>query len=299
MNRGETLREKRREKGSTQAEAAKALGVSLRSYVSYEKGKEPRDKMFWARAAKLFDCDVEDFGVTISEDDAYDSYFQTSQRANVQKAALLATGSTLLSFAVGGPPMAVISLSLFIASYGAGMYVGFRDALRDAECGSDEALQEMIEKHERFIRAAEGPIYAALIRKGIAPSPVTPPEDKTVPWPDEVLEVESGSIKSWWLCYEEGKVDPKDPHAAISNKVRASSLLARFWDFAPDPTRKASIVVEDESLYDTLIDQNGGSYRGNLSTILVDTLDARLLREDYLATYEEGADESTLMRIVD
>lgn len=57
-------------------------------------------------------------------------------------------------------------------------------------------------------------------------------------------------------------------------------------------------MVEDESLFEKLAKEKGGSYRGNLSAILVDTQEACLVREEYLTTYEEGADKDKLMRIV-
>ena len=297
MNRGEILREKRREKGCTQAEAARALDVSTRSLVSYEQGKEPRDKLFWAKAAKFFGCDVEDFGVTITEDDAYDSFYQAWSRKNTTKVALATVGSTLIGFTLGGPPLAMVSLTLTIASYTAGRHAGRKAALEKA-AEEDEALQQIIENHNRFTRSAKGAIYLALIEQGLQPKPEDPPADETIPWPDEVIAVDADIIKSWWLCFEEGVVDEKDPNADLENEIRADELLARFWNYAPDPSRKASIVVEDDSLFEKLVKEKGRSYRGNLSVVLISVADARLLREEYLTTYEEGADESTLMRIV-
>ncbi|MBR3235057.1 MAG: helix-turn-helix transcriptional regulator [Atopobiaceae bacterium] len=297
MNRGEILRRKRKEKGYTQAEAAKGIGgVVLRSYNSYENGKEPRDKMFWARAAKFFDCDVEEFGVSISEDDAYDSYYQADRQARTKKLAALTTGSTLASLALGGPPLAAVSFSLTMASYAAGVYMGRRKAMKEALPEDDEALRKMLEKRERFIRKALSYLCMALTDLEINPKRVRElPDDG----PDVILEVDTETIKSWWLCFEEGVVDKGDRETNFVNEIRARAALARFWNFAPSPERKASIVVEDESLYEMLTAQNGGAYRGNLSAILVDTEDARIISEEFLATYEEGADEGTLMRIVD
>lgn len=298
MNRGELLREKRKEMGYTQADAARGIGdVSLRSYVSYERGKEPRDKMFWARAAKFFDCDVEEFNVSISEDDAFESYRQSAHRSNARKMAAVATGSTLASLLVGGPPMAAVSLSVLIASYGAGWYVGYKKGMKEVVPESEEALQQMIENRDRFIRAATGIVYSVLIQRGVPLTPVAPPEEEVSSWPDAVVTVDSGVIKSWWLFFEEGKTDRDDANASIYNEVRANALLARFWSFAADPSRKASVVVEDKDLFDTLVAKKGGPYRGNLSAVLVDVEDARVLCEEYLATYEEGADKNLLMPI--
>lgn len=295
MNRGKILRQKRREKGCTQAEAAKGIGgVSLRSYNSYEKDKEPRDKMFWARAAKFFDCNIEDFGVSISEDDAYDSYYQADRQAGNRQLAELAAGSALASLAIGGPPMAAVSLSLGIASYGAGVFMGRRKAREEALPEDDKALLQMLEKRDRFIRAAMGILCMALIDRGIQPKP-----DKSLPddGPDEILTVDTEAIKSWWLCFEEGIVNKRDSDSDIENRVRANAAMSRFWNFAPNPVRKVSVVVEDEALYDVLTAQKGGAYRGNLSVILIDIDDARIVSEEYLTTYEEGADENELLYV--
>ena len=293
MNRGEILRDKRKAKGSTQAEAAKGIGgVSLRSYVSYEKGKEPRDKMFWARAAKYFGCDVEDFGLSISEDDAFDSYELADVKASRMKGLALDAAVGLASFAVGGPLLAAASLSFGAASYAVGLFMGHRDAMNEA-FPDEEALRTMVEKHRRFIRAAKGIVYMALIEHGIVPTPEEPADDG----PELIIKVETGSIKSWWLCFEEGVVGEDDPHASFENEFRANAAMARFWNFAPDPTRKASVVVEDEDLFDKLMTHKGDAYRGNLSVILVDIDDARLVREEYLTTFEESADEASLMRV--
>lgn len=296
MGQGEILRQKRKEKGCTQAEAAKGIGdVSLRSYVSYERGKEPRDKMFWARAAKFFGCDVEDFGVSISEDDAFESYYLADKKARRAKDLAVDAAVGLASFAVGGPVLAAVSLSLGAISYAAGVFMGSREAMNeDLALADNKALRQMVEKRQRFIRAAKGIIYTALIECGVHPIP----EDSADNGPDLILDAESGSIKSWWLCFEEGIVDKVDPKAAIENEFRANAAMARFWNFAPDPARKASVVVEDADLFNMLIAHKGGAYRGNLSVILVDIGESRLVREEYLTTFEEGADEGSLMRVV-
>lgn len=50
----------RNKKGYTQEELARALKISLRRYIYYEKGEHEMPVSIAIRIAKLFDIDVED-----------------------------------------------------------------------------------------------------------------------------------------------------------------------------------------------------------------------------------------------
>ena len=59
MKFGEKLRKLRTEKSLTQDEVSKAIGVSRRTYVSYEQdGRYPRKREVYAKLADVFKCDV-------------------------------------------------------------------------------------------------------------------------------------------------------------------------------------------------------------------------------------------------
>lgn len=58
MKFGEKLTLLRNQHGMTQAQAAEALGISRRNYISYEnEGRYPRNREMYAKLARLFDCD--------------------------------------------------------------------------------------------------------------------------------------------------------------------------------------------------------------------------------------------------
>ena len=75
MKFGEKLRKLRTEKSLTQDEVSKAIGVSRRTYVSYEQdGRYPRKREVYAKLADVFKCEVnylmtedEEFVVQASE----------------------------------------------------------------------------------------------------------------------------------------------------------------------------------------------------------------------------------------
>nr|DAK26496.1 MAG TPA: helix-turn-helix domain protein [Caudoviricetes sp.] len=64
MTFGEKLRQLRKERGETQKEVAEAIGVTLRSYSSYElKNIQPRKRERLIKLADHFDVDVNYFYV--------------------------------------------------------------------------------------------------------------------------------------------------------------------------------------------------------------------------------------------
>lgn len=59
MKFGEKLRKLRTEKSITQEEISKAIGVSRRTYVSYEQdGRYPRKREVYTKLAEILGCDV-------------------------------------------------------------------------------------------------------------------------------------------------------------------------------------------------------------------------------------------------
>jgi len=59
MKFGDKLRDLRKEKGLTQTELGKKIGVSLRTIISYETGKSyPKKREIYSKLAKYFDIDI-------------------------------------------------------------------------------------------------------------------------------------------------------------------------------------------------------------------------------------------------
>lgn len=61
MDFAERIRQLRTSKGLTQVEVAKAIGITSRAYMAYEKGTSyPRKTGVLERLAELYDCQAED-----------------------------------------------------------------------------------------------------------------------------------------------------------------------------------------------------------------------------------------------
>jgi len=59
MNFAEKLKQLRKQEGMSQAEVAKAIGVSQRAYQNYEiRGAYPRSREIYTKLAEVFKCDV-------------------------------------------------------------------------------------------------------------------------------------------------------------------------------------------------------------------------------------------------
>lgn len=71
MKFGEKLRKLRTEKSITQEEISKAVGVSRRTYVSYEQdGRYPRRREVYTKLAEALGCDV---NYLLTEDEEFTS----------------------------------------------------------------------------------------------------------------------------------------------------------------------------------------------------------------------------------
>lgn len=68
MKFAEKLRNLRQEKGLSQAEVAKAIGITVRAYGSYEKNTYPRDRSIYGKLAELLDCDI---NYLLTEDESF------------------------------------------------------------------------------------------------------------------------------------------------------------------------------------------------------------------------------------
>ena len=63
-------------------------------------------------------------------------------------------------------------------------------------------------------------------------------------------------------------------------------MVSSFCVAAPDPNRKVSIVVDNDRLLEELSKyQSRNSYRGNMSIILIDVDNARIVKEELLSSF--------------
>ncbi len=89
MNFGEKLKFIRDERGLTQIQMAKALGVSIRAYQNYESGQlYPKDTSVYQKISALFDVSVD---YLISEKDMFliDAHDKYGYRGRIQAQRIL------------------------------------------------------------------------------------------------------------------------------------------------------------------------------------------------------------------
>ena len=80
MNFGEKLKKLRTEIGYTQKDVAKAIGVTRRTYLSYEmEGRFPRKREIYAKLAKFLDCSMDYLMTEKEEFAAYSTEKRGSQ----------------------------------------------------------------------------------------------------------------------------------------------------------------------------------------------------------------------------
>ncbi|MCD8189195.1 MAG: helix-turn-helix domain-containing protein [Clostridiales bacterium] len=97
MKFGEKIRKLRREKDLSQAEVAKAIGVSLRTYVGYEKGdRYPRHREVYATLAQYFDVD-QNYLLTEDEEFVLEAAGQYGSRGKRQAEQLVTELSGLFA----------------------------------------------------------------------------------------------------------------------------------------------------------------------------------------------------------
>lgn len=293
MTFGERIRSLRTAKGLTQAQVAERVGISRRAYVAYEQqGKRPRRDETYKKLAEVLGCDE---NVLRLADSAEGQSGALNDQLLTWTALAAIAGTSLVRAAIplAGPLLTLTTLF----------------ALRKAMSSRDSAtphtqmqqeIQRLLKDRKRFAATSLGLIYSALAEKQVAFTPLPAKDDTEFPTPESSISLEADGIHEWWLAFEAGKPSEGDLEFDPDSEFRASLMMARFYDFAADPSRKVSIVVEDEGLYEALVRKDGNnSYRGNLSVILVDTDEVKLAKETYIATYDINANRADLLLIVE
>lgn len=297
MSFGERIRSLRTAKGLTQAQVAEQVGISRRAYVAYEQqGKRPRRDETYGKLAEVLECDENYLRLA----DSAETQSEALNDRLLERAALARIGGAFLLGAAAPTMGPLLVLSTMLA---------LPHALRRIRNSRDSAtpysqmqqeIQRLLKDRKRFAATSLGLIYSTLAEKQVGFTPLPAKDDTEFPTPESSIALEADGIHEWWLAFEAGKPSEGDLEFDPDSEFRASLVMARFYDFAADPSRKVSIVVEDEGLYEALVRKDGNnSYRGNLSVILVDTDEVKLAKEAYIATYDLNANRADLLRVVE
>ena len=149
----------------------------------------------------------------------------------------------------------------------------------------------------KFSAVATGIIYNALVRKGIHFHSAKIEEQEPLWYEGEILlELEEQQISKWFFRFATLNEDDRsfDKYAKEMALKQISNLI-----FLPeDNTQKVSIVVNDNELYQYLLEYKDKlSYRGNLSIIWVDADEVMVWKEEYLSLFGDKNIED-LVKIV-
>lgn len=218
----------------------------------------------------------------------------TSRSYQAGIAAGMATTASILSM-VGGVPVTALATSLaslvaaMTAVDGSKKAAAKKEKQKDMLTFNNDRLLEFEKKQKRFRAAALGIIITSLAKQGIACKVEDVTKlDLVSARPDECLTLSGLPISSWWFSFW-AKDKELDERALVFKEDRAQVMLSRYTPISADPERKVSIVVDDAEMYEELAKYKGQtSYRGEMSIILVDQSGFEVIKEEYVAHYNEA-----------
>ena len=159
---------------------------------------------------------------------------------------------------------------------------------------STEPIHALQKKNQQFSAIASGVVYSQLAQKGIRFRPGNKESlDYRLNEEDSVIFVEEEGIEEWVFSIVCMSDEDKEFNGFI--KKTAPNTFIRFFFLPENKKRKISIVVNDEELYKVFAGFKGSNcYRGNVSVILVDEKQVRVVKEEYIAYYDTENPESNL-----
>jgi len=270
MEFGEKLKKLRTEKKLTQEDVAKAVGISRRAYVAYEQeGARPRKRETYKKLSDVFGCSI--------------NHLLIEDSAIVGAIA----GVSAFGLALAAIPVAPIGISVALGTL-YGVTKGIKKSQRrKIESENLDAIIPYENRQKLFRATAMGIIYADMTSKQIICQPGSIQSlDAIGIRPDEYVTIAEQDIESWWLVFW-AKDAELDDNVIVEMSDRAEVLFSRFATASSSPKRKVSIVVDDDELFNELCKfKDHNSYRGNMTVLLVDVENVKILKEETLAYYD-------------
>lgn len=277
MKFGEKLKKRRNELGLTQEDVAKKIGITRRAYIAYEQDNvRPRKRETYKKLADVLDCDA-DYLMT---DGGIDSNTFIAILAGVVGASL--AGMPALAATASFTTAAVLAHSRMSRD---------DDGETEVLTKTNDLLLQYAKKQRKFQKMALGEIMSLLADKGIGCRPGSfKGTDSLGGRADAYIMLEGHRIETWWFAFwADDEELQKREYVYVGD--RAHLLFSRFSTAAADPRRKASIVVDNRELFDELCRFKGhNSYRGNMSAILIEPDEAKVVKEEILAFFDERED---------
>lgn len=137
----------------------------------------------------------------------------------------------------------------------------------------------------RYESLATGVMYKSLAEKAIHFSPVEERAGIRGYRPDMAIRISEQPVGEWWFEFKHfGSTNGEDRHRIPIIR----QMLGHLIFIEPKLDRKLSIVINSEAAYESIIGYKDKlSYRGDLSVILIDEDSLTVVKEEYLAHYNE------------
>lgn len=143
-------------------------------------------------------------------------------------------------------------------------------------------LTKRMQMYSIYSRKVTGAIFNAMLQHNISfTSKNSYAGEVRGVGPDIYLEVNKGRITEWWFDYRF-----IDKERLFAMKIR--TILGSMLFYRPEKNTKLSIVINSETAYSYFLKQATNiPYRGELSVILVDIENQKVVSEHYLSNYLE------------
>jgi transcriptional regulator with XRE-family HTH domain len=259
---------------------AKAVGITRRAYVAYEQDEaRPRKRETYTKLATALGCNI--------------NYLLVEDSAVLGAVAGLTAMGVALA-AIPGPIGVAVALGTLLGIKKSVLNLKKEEAL----FYNNDMLLQYENRQKLFKATALGIIYSALASKAITCQPgIIQSLDSIGVHPDEFVTITGQDIDNWWFSFW-AKDNELDSRVIISPMDRAEVLFSRFSTASSDSKRKVSIVVDDDELFNALCKfKDHNSYRGNISVILIDIENVRVLKEKLVAFYYADDPDEMLMII--
>ena len=215
--------------------------------------------------------------------------YQAGLSAGISMVGMAATEATLA--AVGGMSIAAIG----IGAVGAATFVASMSNKKQkvALDKSDQVMNEI----KQFVVTSIGLLCSSLSEKGISFKIVKEKNKELLENIfDTYLELEGQEMTEYIFRYAYLTKEHQKNQYFIENIPR--SIVEKLTFISPSRKRKVSIVTNYPKAYDYMFSYKDKiSYNGELSIILVDVKNTKLLKEDYISHYV-GVDSSSELIIV-
>lgn len=154
-----------------------------------------------------------------------------------------------------------------------------------------EARDQIRTEINRSLRRAQsqfeligtGAVFQALAKGGIQFTVMNPNETMARRYrPDMAIKVIGDTEKEWWFEFKSCSEMPDD----IIMHRNHRHIMDRFIYMAPNPSRKITLVVDMELIYEQLLELKGDiSFKGDLSIAFLNKNTMTIEREEYLSHY--------------